>query len=83
MWGYMGDGGWGYGWGILGMTHMVLWWILLILGIVVLAKWLIGGGFSGNDRASRRRALEILEERYARGEIQRDEFEAKKRDLNG
>lgn len=83
MWGYMGDGGWGYGWSILGMTHMVLWWILLILGIVVLAKWLFGGGFSSGGRAARGRALEILEERYARGEIQREEFEAKKRDLNG
>ena len=83
MWGYMGSGDWGYGWGILGMTHMVLWWILLVLGIVVLAQWLFGGGFSGDARASRTRALEILGERYARGEIEREEFEAKKRDLNG
>ena len=83
MWGYMGNEGWGYGWGVLGMAHMVLWWILLILGIVVLAKWLFGGGFAGNGRASRKGALEILEERYARGEINRDEFDSKKRDLNG
>jgi len=82
MWGYMGNGDWGYGWGILGMTHMVLWWILLLLGIILLAKWLFAG-FPGNQRASRRRALEILEERYARGEIEREEFESKKRDLNG
>lgn len=82
MWGYMGNMGWGYGWGFLGVAHMVLWWILIILGIVVLAKWLFGG-LPGEVRGSRRRALEILEERYARGEIQRDEFESKKRDLNG
>lgn len=82
MWGDMGSMGWGYGWGILGMAHMVLWWILLVLGIVVLAKWLFGGS-SGHGRGSHRRALEILEERYAKGEIQREEFESKKRDLNG
>ena len=44
MWGYMGNQGWGYGWGLLGMTQMVLWWVLPILGIVVLAKWLLGRG---------------------------------------
>jgi len=81
MWGYMGNMGWGYGWGFLGVAHMVLWWILIILGIVVLAKWLFGG-LPGEGRGSRGRALDILEERYARGEIQRDEFESKKRDLS-
>jgi len=82
MWGYMGSGDWGYGWGMLGVAHMVLWWILLILGIVVLAKWLLGGGSEGKQ-SSNRRALEVLAERYARGEINKDEFQAKRRDLNG
>jgi putative membrane protein len=81
MWGYMGDGAWGYGWGILGVAHLVLWWILIILGITVLAKWLFAG-LPSEGRGSRRRALEILEERYARGEIDRNEFESKRRDLN-
>lgn len=81
MWGYMGNMGWGNGWGILGMAHIVLWWILIILGIVVLAKWLFGG-LPSEGRSPRGGALEILEERYARGEIQRDEFESKKSDLS-
>jgi len=80
MWGDWG--GWGMGWGLFGMLHMLLWWILIILGIVVLVKWLFGGT-AGSAQGKDNRALEILKERYARGEIGRDEFEQKKRDLSG
>ncbi|HUG79156.1 MAG TPA: SHOCT domain-containing protein [Burkholderiales bacterium] len=76
----MGWGG-GWGWGLFGMVHMVLWWLLIILGIVVLAKWLFGS--SGSRTASEDRSLAILRERYARGEIDKQEFEARKRDLEG
>lgn len=82
MWGDMGSMGWGWGWGIFGAVHMVLWWVLIILGIVVLAKWLFGGGW-GRGPSDSNRALEILKERYAGGEIGKDEFEQKKRDLQG
>lgn len=81
MWGYMGNMGWGYGWGFIGMAHMLLWWVLLILGIVVLAKWLFAGS-PGAGHSSSKRSVEILKERYARGEIERNEFESKKRELN-
>lgn len=75
----MGWGG-GWGWGWFGLIHTVLWWFLIILGIVVLAKWLFGG--SGSGRATpERRALDILAERYARGEIDKKEFDEKRRDL--
>lgn len=83
MWGNYGSmmgGGWGPGWGILGMVPMLLWWALIIMGIAVLAKWL----FAGNRDSSHPgggQALEILKERYARGEIRNDEFERKKRDI--
>lgn len=78
MWG--GDMmGWGGGWGWFGLVHTVLWWLLIVLGIVVLAKWLFAGA-SGRG-APEQRALEILAERYARGEIDRKEFEEKKRDI--
>ena len=80
MWGNYGMGwGWG-GWWIFGAIHMVLWWVLLFLGIVVLVKWLRADR-QGGARGSANRAIEILEERYARGEIGKEEFEAKKRDL--
>lgn len=73
--------GWGGGWGWFGIVHMVLWWFLIILGIVVLAKWLFGGG--GNRASGEDRSLSILRERYARGEIDKAEFDARKRDLGG
>lgn len=78
-----GDGGsWGMGWGMFGVLHMLLWWVLIILGIVVLVKWLFGGT-SGQARGIENRALEVLKERYARGEIGKEEFDQKKRDLSG
>lgn len=72
-----GDGGW-YWWGF-GALHMLLYWGILILVIAALAKWLFGG--AGGHREERARALDILKERYARGEIGKDEFEQKRRDL--
>lgn len=83
MWGgdMMGWGG-GWGWSWFGMIHMVLWWFLIILGIVVLAKWLFGSSGGGRGLGEDR-ALSILRERYARGEIDKTEFEARKRDLTG
>lgn len=72
-----GYGGYGAGWGIFGAVHMLLWWVLIILGIVVLVRWLSGGG----QGARHDRSLVILRERYARGEIDKAEFDARKRDL--
>lgn len=80
MWGEMGSMGWGWGWGMLGAVHMVLWWVLIVLGIAVLVKWLFGGT-RGGGRPGGHGALDILRERYARGEIGKDEFEQKRRDL--
>lgn len=80
MWGDMGTMGWGWGWGMFGVLHTVLWWVLIVLGIAVLAKWLFRSG-AQEGRAAGASALEILKERYARGEIGKDEFEQKKRDL--
>jgi putative membrane protein len=79
MWGGGYDYGWGWSMGF-GMISMVLFWLLVILGIVVLIKWLIGGP-SRQVRETANRALEVLKERYARGEIGRDEYEQTKRDL--
>jgi putative membrane protein len=80
MWGGY-DHGWGWGMGF-GMISMVLFWVLVIVGIVVLVRWTAAGtGTSSAGPTSGKTALDILKERYARGEIQRDEFEQKKRDL--
>ena len=80
MWSDMGSMmGYGGGWGALGILHMVLWWVLIILGIVVLVKWIAGG--KNRTQSSGDRALGILRERYARGEIEKDEFDKRRQDL--
>lgn len=56
---------------------MLVFWGLVILGILAIVKWLATGGTTAKSKT----ALDILEERYARGEIDREEFEQKKRDL--
>ncbi|MCL5061259.1 MAG: SHOCT domain-containing protein [Candidatus Thermoplasmatota archaeon] len=68
------DSGVAMGWGAL---WMVLWWVLPILGIVALVMW-IG---RADGRGQGKTALDILKERYARGEIDQAEFERKRRDL--
>lgn len=70
--------GWGMGFGGIGM---ILFWAPVIIGVVVLARWLVSGP-SGGGSSREKTALDILKERYARGEIEREEFERKKRDLN-
>jgi putative membrane protein len=74
-WGSLG--GWGMG---LGLIFMLLFWGLVILGIVALIRWLMTQ--SSPSRSSRDKSpLEIVQERYARGEIDREEYEQKMRDL--
>lgn len=79
----MGDmgpfGGWGPGFGWL---FMLLFWGLVIVGIIALVKWL-GASSSARSEPPPKTPLQILQERYARGEIEREEFEQKKRDLLG
>ncbi len=83
MWGDYGMGmGWGGGWGVFGVIHMVLWWILIIVLIVFLLKW-IGSRSRGDMPGHEDSAMRILRERYARGEIGKEEFEQRKRDLGG
>ena len=64
---------------------MWLIWVALLIGVVVLVVKAVQGGSRGVDTAlpPPKSALEILEERYARGEIDRDEFEQKRSDLQG
>jgi putative membrane protein len=77
-------GGWGGG-GWFGGIFMIIFWILIIVGLVFFIKWLVqstkGHSSSGGLPDSSSRALDILKERYARGEINKQEFEEKKRDL--
>ncbi|MCC6208288.1 MAG: SHOCT domain-containing protein [Gammaproteobacteria bacterium] len=60
---------------------MLIFMILAILGVAVMAQWVMRGDRSGASQSVQKTPLMILQERYARGEIQRDEYEEKKRDL--
>jgi putative membrane protein len=71
---------WEDGWGMFSFIH-VLWWVLLVVCIVTLIRWTSGRGPRGWRRSKEDRAIEILRERYARGEIDKTEFEERKRDL--
>src|SRR3989344_866423 len=75
-WNNMMDG-WN-GFGLLGWIPMLLFWIILILGVVALFRYL-GGSARGNGKE--RPPLDILKERYAKGEIDKKEFEQMKKDL--
>ena len=72
--------GWGMGW--FGGIFFLIFWILVLVGLVFLIKWLIQMS-KGHPHAEPggSRALEILKERYARGDIEKAEFEEKKKDL--
>jgi putative membrane protein len=69
-------GGWSWGWGLamgLGMLAMLAFWGALIVGVVLLVRWLLSatGNIGGRSTET---ALEILQRRYAAGEITRDEY---------
>ena len=77
-WGMHPMGWMGGIWGIGMMFMMLLFWILVIVALVFGVRWL------RRDQKERRgdSAMEILRQRYARGEINKEEFEDKKRDLS-
>ena len=82
-WG-MGPGmmGGGYGIGWFGPLIMIAFWIVVIVGIVFLIRWVvISTRSTGQKTYHEDSALEILKKRYARGDIDKEEFEEKKRDL--
>ncbi len=73
MMGFFGD----WTWASWMWFPMILWWGFIILAVVALVQWIAGQ--SGTTRG--KSAREILEERYARGEISKEEFEEKRRAL--
>lgn len=81
MWGEWAEHGWGWGWMLFGGIHMLLFWLLIILGITALVRWLGGSGGTDKDYDRQSDALDILHERYARGEIDRETYLAMKRDI--
>lgn len=73
MWGWR-DGSW------VGLLFMVLFWV----GVIALVVWAVRqGGSTSATVVAPSRALDILEERFARGEIDLEEFELRRSALTG
>jgi putative membrane protein len=84
-----GYGIWDYGpgmmpWGMMGWfgpIFMVVFWGAIIVALVFFIRWLMTSARTGPGIKPEDSALEILKKRYARGEIGKEEFEEKKKDL--
>lgn len=85
---YDGYGAMGFG---FGWFFMILFWVLIIWAVVALIRWLSMGshghggyhhqGMHGSHWASDR-SIQILNERYAKGEITKEQFEEMKKNLS-
>lgn len=71
----------GMGYRIFGSFMMLLFWILIIGGIVFAIRWFSRDG-SWTSSHGQETPLDILKKRYAKGEIDREEFVAKKQELS-
>ncbi len=80
------------GFGFFGFFFMIIFWILIIWAVFAFFRCISGQGSCmwhdhgrehkhGGHRHGERSALDILKERYAKGEIDKKEFEEKKKDL--
>ncbi len=72
----MWDFGAGWWWGF-GGVFMILFWV----GLIVLIVWGVIKLSKGGETGSKKEPLDIAKERYAKGEISKEEFEQIKKDL--
>lgn len=63
--------------GVFGGIFMLIFWGAGIVAVVYFIQWLIKSGPNQKNNS----ALDILKERYAKGEIDKKEFTSKKKDL--
>ena len=74
----------GGGMGLLGFggIGMILFWMLLIAVVVLVVRGVIGNNSTGHNAPSPQTPLEILQTRYAKGEISKEEYEEMKTALS-
>jgi len=75
MWGYFNNWGWGGGM----MIFMLFFWVAIVWLIIFLMKENTNSSGSKNDNKT---ALDILQERYTRSEIDKKEYEEKLKVIN-
>jgi putative membrane protein len=68
----------GFGWWPLGG---LIW--LVLIGLAVVGVIAITRGFFGGRNGESSGALRVLDERYARGEIDREEYLQRRKDIGG
>jgi len=79
----MGYYGWSMmsGWGIFGLIINVVFWALIIWAVIALVRWAARGQKDMRHWRDEDSAVRILKERYAKGEINKQEFEEKMKDV--
>jgi len=79
MWHYHDGMGW---WMVFGSVWIVIFWIIILFLVFWAIKKMSRNRDSGSNAIEKSDALSIARERYARGEISREEFEQIKKDLS-
>ena len=74
-------GGLGFGMFGIGALIMLAFWVLVIGGVVWLIQSIARGGAMGTSALNRETPLDILKARFAKGEINKEQFEEMKHDL--
>lgn len=88
---FMPGGGYGYGygghmmggmggWGVGGL--MLVFWGLILFGLILMINWLLTVNQNEKDGLRTIDAMEILKRRYAKGEIDRDQYLQMRRELS-
>ena len=69
-----------WGFGPLSIIFMILWWVFIIAVIIGVIRWLVRGGHHRKWQ-NEKSPMEILKERYAKGEITKDEYQEVRKEL--
>lgn len=77
------QGYWHYYWGhmAIGGLMMIAFWMGIIAFIVLAVRW-FGKGSGNRGQLAEKSAIDLLNERFARGEIEKEEYEERKRVLS-